>query len=70
MIRALSLSLSLSLTLVIVDTLRSVSLVVGRLGLVRAVDGDLQVVGPQPVPVGVGVGEEPALGEGIKFVER
>ena len=49
-------------TLVIGHAHGAVPLVVGHAGLVGTVDGDLQVVSPQPVPVGVRVREQAALG--------
>lgn len=41
---------------------RAVTLVVGHAGPVGAVDGDVQVVGAQSVPMSVRVGEEATLG--------
>lgn len=51
----------LGLTLVVGGAHRTITLVVGHAGPVGAVDGELQVVGSQPVPVCVGVGEETTL---------
>lgn len=48
-------------TLVVREAHGTIALVVGDPGSVGAVDRDVQVVGTQPVAVGVGVGEEAAL---------
>jgi hypothetical protein len=47
--------------MVSIDSARAISLVGGNSGSVRAVDGDLVVVGTQSVSVGVGVREDSAL---------
>ena len=59
-------------TLVPVDGHGSVSLVVPWLGGVGTVDGDLVIVGTQPMAVGVSIGEQAALrvGEGWGGWER
>lgn len=50
-----------SSTLIVREAHGTIALVVGDPGSEGAVDRDLQVVGAQPVAVGVGVGEEAAL---------
>lgn len=52
-----------TVTLVVKHAHGAIPLIIGNPGPERTVDGDLQVVGPQPMSMGVGVGKESALTE-------
>lgn len=54
------------LTLIVSHALWPITLVVAGLGFVRAVDGDLKVVGSQTVTMGIGVREQTSLQREIK----